>query len=566
MTSTDERLDGIGTQDHSSSAEYRIFGPPGTGKTTSLIRQIRRGIDRFGKDSVLVTSFSRAAATELCERALPFHLDRIGTLHSHCFRALGMPTIAEVQVDEWNRENPRLKIMPVSKQVKLDGEDAAEEDPQVKDGDRLLQGLNRCRAMMLPPGHWPAEIREFCGRWNRYKKANGLLDFTDLVETALRDLAMAPGKPSVIVADEAQDLNRLQMTLIRRWGQHAEYSALAGDDDQTIFSWAGASADTILDPDIPEDHKVFLKQSERVPRAIYTVAERLIRQVSRRQEKAYLPRPADGEVHRLSEGGYRSPEYGILKTAERHLAQGKSIMFLASCSYMLRPVIAVLRKNGIPFHNPYRKANGFWNPLRTGSRQSAASRTLALLMGHTGFGAGHRDWKRDDLILLMEWLRRSALKEGAADFLSALLRHQVVNREILEAIFETEALAKLVAALAESPGALLRWWRDHLAADFRKRVQFPADIAALRGPQTLQMLPRVVVGTIHSVKGGQADVVYLFPDLSRSLRVPNIADAACRGTRCSVPSTYWRYARPRNAVHLLSPGRFRVDLNTPGLE
>jgi superfamily I DNA/RNA helicase len=28
--------------------------------------------------------------------------------------------------------------------------------------------------------------------------------------------------------------------------------------------------------------------------------------------------------------------------------------------------------------------------------------------------------------------------------------------------------------------------------------------------------PQVVVGTIHSVKGGQADVVYLFPDLSQA--------------------------------------------------
>jgi superfamily I DNA/RNA helicase len=28
--------------------------------------------------------------------------------------------------------------------------------------------------------------------------------------------------------------------------------------------------------------------------------------------------------------------------------------------------------------------------------------------------------------------------------------------------------------------------------------------------------PRVTVGTIHSVKGGEADVVYLFPDLSRA--------------------------------------------------
>src|ERR1035441_7990086 len=76
----DEALGAIGHRDHSITGEYRIFGPPGTGKTTNLSRQIRRAVERFGKDAVLVTSFSRAAAAELAGQDLPVSPDRIGTL------------------------------------------------------------------------------------------------------------------------------------------------------------------------------------------------------------------------------------------------------------------------------------------------------------------------------------------------------------------------------------------------------------------------------------------------------------------------------------------------------
>ena len=547
---TAERLDGIGLQDHSVTAEYRIFGPPGTGKTTNLTRQIQRAVDRFGDSSVLVTSFSKAAAAELTNRDTPIDLDRIGTLHSHCFHALGKPAIAEVHVEDWNRMYPRLKITPVSRQVKLDGEDTAEDDDQAKSGDCLLQQLNRHRGMMLGLESWPAAVREFAAKWTTYKKANRLLDFCDLIEVSLLDVPAAPHHPSVLVVDEAQDLNRMQLTLVRSWSECARYLVLAGDDDQTIYAWAGASPDAILDPEIPEDYKVFLKDSIRVPRSVHALSERLIRQVSRRQEKTYRPRPAEGEVVRLSQAGYRSPEYRILKTAERHIEQGKQIMFLGSCSYMLRPIIAVLRKNGIPFHNPHRKSNGFWNPLRTASRQSAANRLLALLAGHPGFGEGHCKWRFSDLALWTEWLHRDLVSPGVAEVIAAHPPHQEVSREFLESAFRPEALAGLLRCLGESPHALLNWWKDHLASEFRKRIQFSSDIAALRGPQVLRRPPQVVVGTIHSVKGGQADVVYLFPDLSKA------ADAQyrqCGPPRDSVIRTFYVGAtRARETLHICS--------------
>ena len=83
----------------------------------------------------------------------PISPDRVGTLHSHCWHALGGPEIAEANVDEWNRDNPSLPITPVKKQDKLDGEEIAMDDDSEteKGGDELLQQLSRYRGLMLPP-------------------------------------------------------------------------------------------------------------------------------------------------------------------------------------------------------------------------------------------------------------------------------------------------------------------------------------------------------------------------------------------------------------------------------
>lgn len=511
-------LEEIGRRDNEVTSEYRIFGPPGTGKTTNLTRQIRRAADKYGADSVLVTSFSRAAAAELAGRDLPIAADRVGTLHSHCWHALGGPEIAESNVYEWNKDHPAMAITPQKKQGKLDGEEAIDNDTESeKGGDALMQQLSRARGRMLDRRVWPATLLQFERLWTGYKRENGLLDFNDLIESCLRDVALAPKNPSVIFADEAQDLNRMQLSLVRKWGERASYFIVAGDDDQTIFSFCGATPEAFLDPDIPEDHKIILKQSFRVPRAVHLLAECLIKRVTRRQAKEYLPRTADGAVHRLSTGTYKSAEYSILRSAEEHLEQGKTVMFLASCSYMLRPLVAVLRKHGIPFHNPYRKSNGFWNPIRIGKRASTASRVLALLVAHPDFGNDHRPWTNGDVAQWAEVLHaKGILRYGVKSKLKAVDLAPPATLERLDEIFEPAALDSLATAWDGGYRDLLEWWRARVTTDLAERVKYPVDIAARRGPQALAEAPQVVVGTIHSVKGGQADAVYLFPDLSQA--------------------------------------------------
>jgi DNA helicase-2/ATP-dependent DNA helicase PcrA len=519
---TNERASGtleeIGKQDHSITSEYRIFGPPGTGKTTTIAAQVPRAIERYGPNSVLITSFSRTAAAELADRFLPIHPDQIGTLHSHCFHALTKPRIAEAHVSEWNRLNPGLAITPAKGRNRLDGEEGIEDqrDQPDRGGDALLQALNRFRGSLVDRNLWPATVRNFEHQWTRYKRALNLLDFCDLIEICVHDFAAAPGNPAVIFVDEAQDLNPMQLALIRRWGESAEYSVRAVDDDQSIYVFTGVSPDAILDPDIPEDHKIILRQSHRVPRAVHRLANQLIHTVTRRQEKIYLPRPEEGAVKRLTTGTYKSPEYFILSSALKHLEQGKTIMFLASCSYMLEPIVAVLRKNAIPFHNPYRRSNGYWNPLQLGKR-STVRRILSLLVGHPDHGEDHRPWTCGEVALWADLLPASGiLREHAKELLQSSDAKQLLPLERLGELFEPAAHRAFLSAYERGGRALLEWWRVRVAADVHQRIHYAAEIAARQGRHALVEPPQVVVGTIHSVKGGQADVVYLFPDLSRA--------------------------------------------------
>jgi DNA helicase-2/ATP-dependent DNA helicase PcrA len=453
----------------------------------------------------------------LAGRDLPISPERVGTLHSHCWHALNGPEIAEANVDEWNRDHPDITITPQKKRGKLDGEEAeTDDDERAKRGDEMLQELACLRGQMRPRLLWSPALLEFDKLWTEYKQENRLLDFTDLIEVCLRDVYAAPKNPSVIFADEVQDLNRLQLTLVRKWGNRAQYFIMAGDDDQTIYSFTGATPEAFLDPDIPDDHKIILKQSYRVPRAVHGFAERLIKPVKRRQAKEYLPRDADGAFQRERDT-YKSVECAILGGAEEHLAQGKTVMFLASCSYMLKPLVQVLRKNGVPFHNPYRRSNGFWNPIRIGKRVTTASRIVSLLVAHPDFGGDHRPWTNGDLAQWAEALRADGvLRRGVKSKLKAADPARPATMERLSEVFEPAALDSLAAAWDGGYRRLLEWWQDRVTADLADRVKYPGEIADRRGPRALVETPKVVVGTIHSVKGGQADVVYLFPDLSQA--------------------------------------------------
>jgi len=486
----------------------KAYGPPGCGKTTWLNSLVQVAVRNHGT-SVLVASLTKAAAAELRGRESTLPPDRIGTLHSHCYRALGGSEMAQNHIADWNESHPPEMLMTPQKgrARSVTGEDDSADDGDSfggdAPGDLLLQSYELARQRMLPRGAWSNQLQGFAAKWEAWKSDIDAMDFTDLIERAYHECDTPAGAPRAAIFDEVQDFSRLELALVNRWGPSFDSLALAGDPDQAIYTWRGADPEAFID--FAADHERVLSQSYRIPASVHRLSQRWVSRLSRRADQPFLPRDAAGSV-RVRPWSYTSGVEYLLEDAERHCADGKSVMIVASCRYQLLPLIAEARHRGIPFANPYRLQDRQWNPLTTTRGTSASTRLLTYLRPDPAvWGADHRIWTGKEL--------------------------ETWTKPLSAGVFGSR---KAVAALDEETPVMLDWLSEHVNPDRRGLLDdlspdsyarailpsqydpfmFPLAVAEHRGAAALHEKPRLWIGTIHSFKGGEADVVYVIPDLS----------------------------------------------------
>jgi len=521
--------------------ELNVIGPPGCGKTTYLARQVERACEKYGPDGVMVCSFTRAAVAELNSRQLPIPKEQIGTLHALAYHALNNPKIVEAgkYLKEFSEEHPAYAVGDATRQ---DVDDGYAHQGGKSEGDKLLQDYSRLRALMRPRELWPARVLDFAERWERFKDEVYGYDFTDLIAVCLKEEIAPQFAAAVGMFDEAQDFTPLELALIRQWGKDLEKLILVGDGDQTIYHFKGARADLGLNPEI---QTITLKQSYRVSQAVHEFSERVIEMIpaSERLQREYLPTEEAGQILYLN-GDYRRPALWWSQV-EKHLSDYQTVMLLCSCSYMLEPVLNFLRREAIPFGNAYRRSRRDWNPLVHSTRQTTAAKRV------TDYLAA---WQRPELTWtgseLINWFALTAgvVKRGGRERAAGLKGDDPAPPDFLQEFLPLEAMR------AAGP----EWILNHLAAA-HKRMEYQIKVG-LKDHLSVSQEPALTVGTVHSVKGGEADNVILFPDLS-----PAAAKAVRRGEVGPTARMFFVGAtRARSTLYLGRPVNSDFSLRWPG--
>ncbi len=296
-----------------------IFAGAGSGKTRVITERIAHLIKNgVPARSILAVTFTNKAAGEMYNRVL----DKCGssafgcvisTFHSACARwlrefATELGFTSDFTIFDESDADSALKH--ILKEVVSKSELAS-----------ILSETRRFIHYVKTWGWFPVDVEKMSHqlqaqrqlptggvwaykRYQEYLAQCNAMDFDDLLMNALllmrrnervRDILQA--RYRYVMVDEYQDTNRTQFELIQTLCAKHRNLCVVGDDDQSIYSWRGATPANILDFDktYPEAKKVTLEQNYRCTSNIVDAASAMIANNRKRVAKTLFTNNPPGD-------------------------------------------------------------------------------------------------------------------------------------------------------------------------------------------------------------------------------------------------------------------------------
>ncbi|WP_436910327.1 UvrD-helicase domain-containing protein [Halosimplex marinum] len=367
-----EDIEIAGIDDYPADESVKLFGPPGTGKTTNAaarVAKLLRDHDYSINDVVWIT-YRKSLAMDTLRRLSAWGVvddeelsepnrgatKYIGTAHAVASRVVGgTPDPAEYG---------DKKAFCAGRNLKYDKSTPWDNPP----GQLLFRVFNYANKNLLDPtdesdlrkipaiqdlrekyrGSIPRAYRD----WEDYKDSNNIIDFWEMLAAPLEE-GVTPGK-SILVIDEYHDAYPLMAKLAEEWAENTEIVIAAGDPHQVVNTYDGADPEFYQRLDYPE---ILLPKSYRVPFEHWEPATRLL---SNAHEPPEVERDSRGvfQVQRSptfshDRDGWRVPnpsdEYGPADIVESY---GDDTMLLTRTTHQLDGVARALEEAGTLFEVP----------------------------------------------------------------------------------------------------------------------------------------------------------------------------------------------------------------------